>query len=105
MSCPTDLRFFLVCEKSANPPKNSTLTLYNHQLTTMPMPINHQIANVLHFLECFALVAEGGIYQWKDTGHVYTKRDGKMYTTPKGLKDIRDITNKKFVDANIFLNQ
>lgn len=68
------------------------------------LPLQQQVANIQHFLLHFQYVAEGGFYQWKDTGHIYTKRDGKMCTTKQGRKDILSITNKRFCDANIFLS-
>jgi hypothetical protein len=69
----------------------------------MPLSPAQQIANIAYFTQQFSLLNEGGFFMWKDTGCIYTKKNGNMVCKRADYKQIKAITNKNWCESTFTL--
>lgn len=61
-------------------------------------------ANASHFENHFARLNEGGVYMWKDEGHIYTKKGNKVVASTRAAwDDINRITPRGWAKNNVKL--
>jgi len=41
---------------------------------------------------------EGGVYIWPDTGHVFTKKEGKFVGNKQACRSVREIITRDFFE-------
>lgn len=53
-------------------------------------------ANEKYFQNVLAMVAENGLYTYKDLAEVFVVKNGVFYGSRRGVRAIREITPKRF---------
>jgi hypothetical protein len=69
----------------------------NNQKHTI-MNLEMKRRNEHYFKITLNLMNEGGVYIWPDTGHVFTKKEGKFVGNKQACRSVREIITRDFFE-------
>jgi len=54
-------------------------------------------ANENYFSSVLNMLAEKGVYCFKDHGAIYKKKDGKLTSSPENIEKVKDLVSPEFL--------